>query len=433
MSAWSFPQYIKGGADSIIVTRCALTSRSKIGVTLINVEFESGLTITESDDGGEVDFTIQDYDQYPAFEIQARAPGGNPNLQIYFYNLQTTVNALGSTMDIGFNSGGYTFFVLSSSFIDGPYFSNVPGTSWMQDMMMTYSDVTLRNFCMPGSHDSGMSIINGSTFGVTSEDVITQKLSVGGQLDVGARYFDIRPVISSGYFKTGHYSCSSTFGVCAGANGQSIQSIVSDINAFTAQNAELIILNLSHDMNTDADYRGLNQNEWISLFSLLYQIDHLYFDPNPYEVDLSTYTLGDFISDSAAVIVIVNSSDVTLGNYAYYGFFPWTAFPVFNSYTGTDNLNSMINDQIGKMNQHRPNENTPPFLLSWTLTQSATDVITDNSILDLAAEAYPYLFYSLASAVSPRTFPNIIYIDNVADPAVAGLAIAIDMYWQNSF
>ena len=119
---------------------------------------------------------------------------------------------------------------------------------------------------MPGSHDAGMSTLTSGTAMGTRANVITQTQSIGGQLNAGSRYFDIRPVISAGQYVTGHYGRIEQLGVVTwqGGNGQSIDSIISEINAFTACNQELIILRLSHDLNTDVGnegYRSFTQHE----------------------------------------------------------------------------------------------------------------------------------------------------------------------------
>lgn len=59
-------------------------------------------------------------------------------------------------------------------------------------------------------------------------------------------------MISGGKFKTGHYSEISTVLVSTfqGGNGQSIEDIVDEVNEFTKDKAEIVILRLAHDLNT---------------------------------------------------------------------------------------------------------------------------------------------------------------------------------------
>jgi hypothetical protein len=134
----------------------------------------------------------------------------------------------------------------------------------MQANLATLGGRTLRRLCMPGSHDSGMSTIGTCTFFGNADVTQTQTQGILGQLQWGARVFDIRPVISDGTFVTGHYSFITAFKDMQGCNGQSIADIITDINSFTSVAAELIILGLGGDMNTDVgepNYRPLNQGE----------------------------------------------------------------------------------------------------------------------------------------------------------------------------
>ena len=116
-------------------------------------------------------------------------------------------------------------------------------SSWMQDSMSTIGTKTLNDMCIPGSHDSGMSVSNNGTIGAAPCNTQTQTQSILGQLNLGARYFDIRPIVGSGQYFTGHYSHVNSVLGMQGARGESIPDIISDINNFTATNNELIILN----------------------------------------------------------------------------------------------------------------------------------------------------------------------------------------------
>ena len=216
-----------------------------------------------------------------------------------------------------------------------------------------------------------MSVIEGQTGFVDADDVLTQTGNIGSQLAFGSRYFDIRPVIASGVFKTGHYSDLDVIGF-QGADGQAISEVISEINAFTSSNAELIVLNLSHDLNTDSGYGSLTQSDWNNLFQQLTGLNHLFVAPNPTSVDLTSLSLNTFIGGGqAAVLVIAQPSDssITLGSFATRGFYTYSQYNAFNSFANSDNLNTMINDQLTKMRSVRTSPTSQLFLLSWTLTQ----------------------------------------------------------------
>ncbi|PSR77759.1 hypothetical protein PHLCEN_2v7714 [Hermanssonia centrifuga] len=345
----------------------------------VYVEWDQYIFDDQEDDGGEVVYQLQGAPISASFQLQARATTTSFNLQAYYTNVATTSHSLGSIPPIGCSS------------------------------------VSLR-----------------------ADHVLTQTLSVGGQLANGARYFDLRPVISSGIFKTGHYSTLPIIGY-QGANGESFSQIISEINAFTAANAELIILNLSHDLNTDSGYGSLTQANWNQLFQQLSGLSHLYVAPNPTTIDLSTLPLSQFIGlGSAAVIVLVDAGDktVTLGSYASQGFYnSITQFPLFNSYADSNDLSTLENDQLTKLAQNRTSWNSSEFLLSWTLTQQGIDFTQKDapSIIDYGNQANNDLFTALPPVINRNVFPNILYIDNFNRTDVTALAIGINDYntnWQ---
>jgi hypothetical protein len=319
---------------------------------------------------------------------------------------------------------------------------NNPSTAWMQNNLSLLGSRTLRQICMPGTHDAGMSSVASGTFFSDSCNTQTQTSGILGQLQAGSRYFDIRPVISGGQYLTGHYSDigSGSTNSWQGGNGQSVQSIISDINTFTASNEELIILNLSADLDTDlgnSSYAPFTQAQWNTLLSMMQQgISNLFVYSSSGSLDLTTLSLNSYIGNgSASVVVIVNpsGSGISLGSYTNQGFYPATSFPSYNVYTDTNNLDQMISDQLSKMQTQRTSPNSIFFLLSWTLTQDSVQAAacpltggSSTSILDLANTANAQLSQILP-ACNSQSYPNVIYIDNIQSSLdVAGLAMQIN-------
>lgn len=198
---------------------------------------------------------------------------------------------------------------------------------------------TLKQLAIPGTHDAGMSSITGHTVFGTPCDTITQSETINGQLRMGSRYFDIRPVISKGEFYTGHYGFIKELKMWQGANGQSIDDVIDDINDFTKTNAELIILNLSHDLDTDVggkDFEQFNDDQWHALFTKLTRLSHLFVAPNPTSVDLTSLTLNQYIGHgTAAVVVIVETPAVDMGVFSHWGFYTYPQLNAYNVYTST--------------------------------------------------------------------------------------------------
>ncbi|KAI9866105.1 MAG: hypothetical protein M1813_001666 [Trichoglossum hirsutum] len=213
---------------------------------------------------------------------------------------------------------------------------------------------------MPASHDAGMSVLNGHTGGANEQNTVTQNLDIGGQLNSGARYFDIRPVIASGGFATGHYSDVS--GVWQGGNGQSIDDIISRINSFLDRNQELVILSLSHTLDTDNGYQKFSQGQWNQLLWKLSGLKYRYVAPAGTS-DLSKLKLRDFIGAGPKVLLILDgdAAKVNLGAFARQGFYNSSQLSVFNTYSDTDNRDKMISDQLAKLKSRRPNTDAGLF------------------------------------------------------------------------
>lgn len=232
---------------------------------------------------------------------------------------------------------------------------------------------------------------------------MTQELDVLGQLRAGARYLDIRPVISNADFYTGHYSKTDQAG-WQGSAGQSINEVIDNINDFTASNSELVILYLSHSANTDTEWSpfdasvpfphrcllfetpvvirpcrfwhrliGIQDDEWNSCLYRFYNNLN-----NLWAVDtadaLTSISLSTFISNGAAVVIVVDERDKSyLDSKAFTGrgFFPKSAFPKSDSYANNDNLDKVREDQYTKLSNFNANPGQDQvFILDWTITVS---------------------------------------------------------------
>lgn len=409
MNSWDFPDTIKAGT-----------------VASVYVEWDENILKTKSDDAAEATYTLANTDNVN-FQVQARATNGFV-LQVAFLNLATEGNPVGSVVNLGWEHNGYVNFILTGT--EGNYVSTgLPTASWMSDNLSLIGSSPLEKISIVGTHDSGMCEITGNTAFGFKCNTITQTNDIGGQLNLGARYFDIRPVISGGDYYTGHYGYISQIKSYQGANGQSIASIISNVNDFTAANNELVVLNLSHDYNTDtgnSSYQSFTQAEWDALFQQLSGIDKLY-SSGDVNTDFTKLSLNDLIKDGPAVLIIVES-DADLGDYGGNGFYPYSSFNAYNNYADTNSLTDMSDDQLGKMATETGQQY---FLLSWTLTQDDTQAATcetglADSILDLASEADQSLSRLLFPAVSSSAYPNIIYTDDITDTQQAAMAMAVN-------
>jgi len=412
MEAWSFPEAIRAGEHQKVY-----------------IEWQTGMFITTEDDSGEVTYTLADGS---AFTLQARAKH-DFMLDVCFSNLVTVDHPQGTTVPLGWKHDGNVDFILAGK--TGHYVSTgLNGADWMQNNISLLGNLPLRNMCITGSHDAGMSVFTSGTAGAFECNTLTQSNSIRDQLMLGARYFDIRPVISAGQYYTGHYGYLLNTS-WQGANGQSVRAVIDDINNFTSQHRELIVLNLSHSLNTDAgrDYRAFTQQEWDGLFSELRSISDLYISSDP-DVDLTRLTLGQFISGQPAVVVILELDDgdkdkihLPAGLQGQ-GFYLYSSFNAYNSYAEKNDVGVMADDQFGKMRENMPSSY---FLLSWTLTQSPLQATTcktglASSIRELADEANEQLATLLSPQVTRNNYPNIIYVDNVISTGTAAMAMSVN-------
>lgn len=335
--------------------------------------------------------------------------------------MSTKQSPRGSNIDLGFRHDAAVNWILSTDEA-GQFWSNSGTyTDWMQQSMGSLANRTLKHVCMPGSHDAGMSTFRPGTVGAHFANTQTQYLDFYQQLMAGSRFFDLRPVISGGQWVAGHYSAirNDIEDIWLGGNGQAIVDIVRQVNDFTARYQELVIINLSHTLDTDNDYKDLTQEQWNSLFETLMGINNRHIVGNPGTTDFTDKVLGEFITDRASVFIVAQlPSGITLGNYASQGFYSSANFPFYDSYSNTNNRGTMESDQLRKL---RENRNIVPdaaarkdkfHVLSWTLTQQPEDVLNfDRAIMNMAAEAFDDLVSEAWNAFTPQSFPNVLYVD----------------------
>ena len=392
MNSWPFPQVVPGGRSQILYIEWPSSGAP-------------GATVTYTLVGTGSSFMLQ------------TAADGSLDLQV----VPNGLVPLTGQIDVGFVHDGDVYFILGGE--AGQFSASTLPTAWMQDNLPMLRDLALRHLCISGSHDSGMSFVNRSTAFANACNTVTQTVGILGQLIAGARYFDIRAVVGNGdQLLTGHYTETGIFGMQR-ANGQSIESIVADVNQFTAQNAELIVLYLSGGFETDEDYGLLGQEDWDRIFDALSQITSLYVGPGT-NTDLTKLTVADYIGNGqAAVVVIVDplvgpsSPPISLDKYAGQGFYPAASFPNYNNYADTDDPQTMMANQYTALAMQRTTPDSIYFILSWTLTQSSDDAVAcvtssaPTSLLDMAQDVNPQLPPTLLSHCTNQSYPNVLYTD----------------------
>jgi len=396
---------------------------------------------TEGDDKGEALYTINNTDF--EFEVLYRASDTDRLLLSYNDSFYTLNNPAGTVLPLDWVQSQPAPFILTSSDTDlltATIVGSNPPEDWMHATYDRISCLSLRELAFPGTHDAGMSEMNGGSGGI-AQDTQTQTLNVGDQLKYGSRWFDIRPVIAGGHWYTGHYTWVEI--AWGGSNGQSLSDIISEINSFTSSNDELIFIWLSHGLDTDK-FAGdpenhLTQANWDELLSVLLEINHRVISLSS-GVDLSQKLVSDFIKNGAAVLLIIDDEikgggNVVIDSWVSSGFFARDQLPYTGTYTNTDDLDTMTNDQLKKLNSNRPSPRSELFLLSWTLTQNVADVVNFvfASILDLAAKANPVLYEDLWINLNSESYPNVLVVDGYPSYGdLAALAMAINYYFAPS-
>lgn len=327
----------------------------------------------------------------------------------------------------------------------------------MQQNLETIGKRTLLETAIPGSHDAGMSqCVDGTAF-ADAYNAQTQKLTIGGQLQTGARWFDIRPTISDGQYGTGHYSKVNILGIKGiGCEGQKIADIITEINAFTAKYNELVILELTHDFDTDNGYVSFSQAQWNALFQQLSGLNHLYKSTS----SLDDTTMNTFIGAGQPAVVVLAELEpgFTLGSYTNQGFYTVSEstigqpaqpsnvdFEIFNGYADSDSTQTMVSDQLLKLHNVRTNPKDEYFVYSHTLTlQNIEDLggpgPPEESILSYTSSAYSALYNQSYAGFTSASYPNVLLIDSYGCPhalvgdqgclamssSVAALAMAVN-------
>jgi hypothetical protein len=324
--------------------------------------------------------------------------------------MSTKQSAQAAEIDLGFRHNAAVNWIMSTDEAGNWWSNSGSYADWMQQSMGSLANRTLKHICMPGSHDAGMGTFSPGTIGAHFANTQTQYLDFYQQLMAGSRYFDLRPVLSRGEWIAGHYG--QVGDIWLGGNGQSLTDIMQQINDFTSKYQELVIINLSHTLDTDNKYKDLTQTQWNDLFTALKRINNRYTVSNPGSIDLSTRRLGDFITDRASVLIIAQIPDgIILGDYANQGFYSGQNFPFYDEYSNSNNLATMKSDQLAKLKQNRnivaeQSERRDRFhIFSWTLTQKPEDVlIFDKAIMFVCSfPSFPYPSHNHAVSIQTLT------------------------------
>lgn len=322
------------------------------------------------------------------------------------------------TMAVQVNQNGTSLYCAASMVIDR--------TSWMADSLSLIGDKSLMEIAMPASHDAGMGITQNCRLG-DGCNTQTQNHTILGQLEVGSRYFDIRPVTYNGTMYTGHYTVNDTLGTL-GCNGQSIADVLNNVKSYLENGRDIVILKFSHYFNRNSGGGFSDEQMKILLDQVTQALQPLLYSGSVPSGGLQSVKVNDYICSGGKVLAVFDGLSDSLksqysGVYSYADKGHSGDLVVYDKYTNSNDLDIMISNQLGKQLANSANHGNNLFLLSWTLTQSTAQAIAcatgaASSILDLAQQADVALWPNLVSAyqrgmISSSLMPNLIYADNI--------------------
>jgi hypothetical protein len=275
--------------------------------------------------------------------------------------------------------------------------------NFMKNLLPIISNLPLKKMVLPATHDTGMYI--GGYAG------ITQNLNLYGQLNGGARYFDLR---LDGDLNIRH-------GI---VKGPKLDEVLRNIQQFFDEgHQELAILKFSHFDNFSKDsYQNMRKaiNNYLGKWL---------FKNLPHGITrLADVSMGTYLQSGKGAILVVVDDDWAINNpeIGYWVYRDWNSgnkdkpyvpaqgnLTVYDKYSDTTDLTTMVQDQFEKLSDFngkcKYNQQVPCdlFLLSWTLTPAT-------AVWYWAKDADRVLGNAMMEHRRPNKygyFTNILYLD----------------------
>ena len=386
----------------------------------------------------------------------------NSQLWIEFNSLDTRNLAVGGHTTLGpVDPKGLatSWFVLSGTY--GNYTSTGSVDHWMEINHAELKDRTLRNLCIPNSHDTGMYTTSKINTVTPYGSVLTQELSIEGQLNKGIRWFDLRPTPGAdNRWYMGHFTKTKVGWL--GAYGAKLDTILAGVASFASTHNELIILELSQD-NTKVAVKGDDYNldnasdkDWIQLIDYIKNAPYVGLSKYMWNGQaaiarqggrkiLTNFPLGDFIgydknSLRPAIILLVRDNIPGLAYDGKDGVFQQSG----SWYYESSSYQPEFDDE--RVQQWRDFANDPktksePF--SYTLSHTQTDGEAAKTFIEeiperadrghtvssilYNADNYARLFFAAMYAFTDSSiYPAAINVNGITGTQYAAIAMAFN-------
>lgn len=181
-----------------------------------------------------------------------------------------------------------------------------------------FFNLPLNMVSLPASHDAGTSVATKCTSLASTAQTQTQTLDIGGQLNAGIRYFDLRPCVwdihannGSNDFYFGHFTSAESGQGCLGQNMvQALQQVAWFIKTNTQ---EVVILKFSHYV--DNNYNSLPANlQLLMIETIQKQLGKALMYTASMGERVNATTLNTIVQSSRRVICIFDQLDNALYN-----------------------------------------------------------------------------------------------------------------------
>jgi hypothetical protein len=337
--------------------------------------------------------------------------------------------------------------------------------AWQRTMYDVIKDRDLRHVVVPGSHDAGMSLVNGPSGwngGSVASNTETQSLDNYNQLRVGARYFDMRIVSTNGGdFWAAHVTTEDS-AVPSGATGESLDNLIRAVNRFmTDFPGEVIVWYIRYMVDLDQKRATKDARYWSidktkAFYTKLEEINNrcigLTNDPRFDSQPMKNFM--DLNNGKGCVLLLTDGKlkDDTIPKQRpeagiYYAptylfrddYWAEEQYTRENAAKQVDRMKSYTRDD-GPSNGTSPKDTF--YIMQWQCTPNAVDVSIPPPTIQLIAnqETNPALYHYGVNAMSPTSFPTVIlhdavglfHIEDLAEsaynPMMQTLAIGLNLY-----